>query len=208
MSLPEAVHESWVTGRRVRVLSAALAESISGGGSLLDVGCGDGRLAAELGRLCPGIEVRGIDVDVRPEVAVAVEPFDGERLPFEDRSFDTVMMVDVLHHTEDPLRLMRETARVSRKSVLLKDHLLSGPFASATLRFMDQVGNRRYGVPLPYNYWREDQWRAAFEQLGMRIETWTDRLGIYPWPMSVLFDRGLHFIARLSVGRETGEPVE
>lgn len=39
---------------------------------------------------------------------------DAQRLPFTDGSFDNVVMVDVLHHIESPLRFLEEIQRVLR----------------------------------------------------------------------------------------------
>jgi hypothetical protein len=83
--------------------------------------------------------------------------------------------------------------------VLLKDHLADGFLAHSTLRFMDDVGNARHGVPLPHTYWSRQEWEAAFARLGLRVEHFTTRLGLYPWPTSLLFGRKLHFVARLGV---------
>jgi hypothetical protein len=52
-------------------------------------------------------------------------------------------------------------------------------------------------VALPYNYWPEERWKQAFEQLGLRIDHWQSRLGLYPAPASWLFERKLHFVAKL-----------
>ena len=78
------------------------------------------------------------------------------------------MFIDVLHHTSDPRVLQREAARVSRRWIIIKDHARTGLGAGPTLRFMDWVGNARYGVALPYNYWRESQWNQAFAGLNLR----------------------------------------
>ena len=44
------------------------------------------------------------------------------------------MCVDVLHHTDDPMILMREAMRVTRQAILIKHHTLDGLFAGPTLR--------------------------------------------------------------------------
>jgi hypothetical protein len=76
------------------------------------------------------------------------------------------VFIDVLHHTNDPVLLLREAARVARNTIVIKDHTLDGFAAGPTLRFMDRIGNRRYNVALPYNYWPKQQWLSAFEALG------------------------------------------
>jgi hypothetical protein len=106
------------------------------------------------------------------------------------------MFVDVLHHTEDPIILLREATRVGRR-IIIKDHLLNGLFASSTLSFMDRIGNARHSVVLRYNYWPEDTWFTAFDKVGLRSRVWNKNLGLYPKPLDWIFGRSLHFIASL-----------
>jgi len=199
MSVVETIHDRYAHGRRCRILSRHLADIIPERFSVLDVGCGDGLLAREIARARPDISLRGIDVLGRARTHIPVDPFDGVTIPHDDGSFDGVMFIDVLHHSTDPLSLLREGLRVARKSIVIKDHLCEGLFADLTLRVMDRVGNARHGVSLPYNYWPKQRWIEAFDALGLRIEKWTTQLGIYPWPASWFFNRSLHFIARLDV---------
>jgi hypothetical protein len=52
-------------------------------------------------------------------------------------------------------------------------------------------------VVLPYTYWSGREWARAFNQLHLTVETRRETLGLYPWPASLIFERGLHFVARL-----------
>ena len=47
------------------------------------------------------------------------------------------------HWPSDARILLREAARVSRRHIVIKDHLPEGLFAKATSQAMDWVGNRR-----------------------------------------------------------------
>ncbi len=149
MTWLEPVHGGYVHGRRVRVLKAQIAPLIPQSASVLDVGAGDGYVAEALMAERPDIQIRGIDPLVRPNARIQVSVFDGTTIPFADDSFDAVMLVDVAHHAADPLGLLKEVARVTRRVVIIKDHRREGLFAFSTLRFMDAVGNRRHGVALP-----------------------------------------------------------
>ncbi len=208
MPVPALLHDRMVHGRRVRRLVELLAADLPPGcTNLLDVGCGDGRITRAVGDRVPGMEVTGLDVLVRPEPAVPVTEYDGDRLPFDDDSFDVVMMVDVLHHSADPQAVLREARRVSRTAVLIKDHCLDGFLAYPTLRLMDYVGNAQHSVALPYNYWPRARWEAACEELDLSIATWRTRLGLYPAPFRPIFERSLHFVARFEVPSANGPPA-
>ncbi len=192
------VHQTYVYERRIRVLSDCLARIIPPGAHLLDVGTGDGALASSLLHHRPDIVVRGVDVLIRRKTLIPVDPYDGLRLPYGDSSFDAVMFIDVLHHTDDPLSCLREAWRVARASIIVKDHIVSGPISERTLRIMDIIGNARHSVRLPFNYWTRGKWQAAFQTLGLRKGIWQEDLGLYPWPASFFLDRrSLHFVAKL-----------
>src|SRR5262249_28168113 len=154
----------------------------------------------------PDISVQGIDVLVRSDTAIPVEAFDGKSIPYDEGSIDVVMFVDVLHHTTDPMILLREAARATRRAILITDHLLEGPFAFFTLRFMDWIGNARHGVALPYNYWTLAQWHRAFSELGLSITFWEKHLELYPLPADWIFGRSLHFISMIEQQKQKGNP--
>lgn len=192
-----AVHDKLVFGRRVRRLAAAITERLPVNARVLDVGCGSGDLAALVMQMRPDVTIEGIDVLVRPGTAIPVHAFDGKHIPFDDDAFDAAIVVDVLHHTDDPAAVLGEIARVA-PIVIIKDHLRDGIAANATLRFMDWVGNAAHGVRLPYNYLSQREWSRIWTKLGLATSAFATRLSLYPRPFSWVFDRGLHFVTILS----------
>jgi ubiquinone/menaquinone biosynthesis C-methylase UbiE len=193
----DSIHQHYVYGRRLRVLSGHLAPLLPPNGHVLDVGCGDGALSGAILRRRPDLHIQGLEVLLRGQPQIPVSSFDGQTLPLADQSVDTVMFADVLHHADDPARLLREAARVAVQSVVIKDHVAQGILAWSTLRFLDRVGNTRHGVALPYNYWTSDEWSAQLLRVGFSAVTWKTALHLYPWPASLCFDRCLHFVAEL-----------
>jgi SAM-dependent methyltransferase len=191
-----ALHQNFVAGRRVQVLARHLAALIPAGARVLDVGCGDGLIDRLILERRPDVSIQGIDVLVRQNTPIAVKQFDGMAIPYFDASFDLVMFVDVLHHTADPFVLLKEAQRVAG-AVLIKDHFRDGFLSGPTLRFMDWVGNARHGVALPYNYWSRLEWNRAFAELRLQFSSTNSQLALYTRPASWIFERGLHFVARL-----------
>jgi SAM-dependent methyltransferase len=196
-----ALHHRAVHNRRVRILSHHLSQIIPGGGRVLDVGCGDGLISRAIMDERPDLEIEGVDVMLRPITRIPATKFDGSVLPFGDNSFDYVTMVDVLHHTTDPVTMLAESCRVARKGVVIKDHLREGFGAGAMLRVMDWVGNRGHDVVLPYNYLSRSEWDAAFRRARLTVVEWRDKLSLYPRPARYLFDRHLHYVALLAPDR-------
>lgn len=198
MTVIDRIHEGYVHSRRVGVLSELIAPLLPHSGRVLDVGCGDGRISRTIQDKRNGLAVEGIDVLQRPNALIPVKAFDGRHLPYEDNSFDAVIFVDVLHHTDDPAQLLQEAARVSSRLVVLKDHRRNGFLADSTLHFMDWVGNARHGVSIPANYWPEERWRETFAKLNLTLVHWTDEVPLYPRWASWAFGRSLHFVASLT----------
>ena len=88
-------------------------------GRVLEVGCGAGRMAEAIKFYRPELEVLGIDISKKAICQAKQEPqgvkfFQGDayRLPFEDKSFEAVLMFDLLEHLEEPLEALREVKRV------------------------------------------------------------------------------------------------
>ena len=191
-------NNSWYFNRRIWVLSRALANAIPARGTVLDIGCGDGQLARALMKLRPDLKIEGVDVVARPKTLMPVAQYDGVTLPFADKSFDYVTIVDVLHHTVDPSVVLAEASRVARQGVVVKDHLREGVLAQATLAFMDWCGNIGDGVPLPYNFLSRSEWQGAFFKARLQLVHSVERLGIYLPPATWFFDRNLHFVSFLT----------
>jgi SAM-dependent methyltransferase len=195
------LHRAVVAGRRIRQITHHLSMMLPESRPLkgLDVGCGAGELALLLQQSTQEVSLEGVDVLVRPNSVIPVVEFDGNTLPFNENSFDFVVISDVLHHTDDPVALLKECARVTRTHVLIKDHLCNSKLDELILGLMDWVGNRGHGVYLPYNYLSTGQWEAAYEQAGLTVQLDERHLVLYPFPFSLIFDQGLRFIARCTV---------
>jgi 2-polyprenyl-3-methyl-5-hydroxy-6-metoxy-1,4-benzoquinol methylase len=91
------------------------------GPSILDLGCGAGAYGGAL--IKQGLSCIGSDVNIdylRRALAngmpvVAIDSV----LPFADRSFDTVLLLEVIEHVPNASILLSEAFRVARKNVLL-----------------------------------------------------------------------------------------
>jgi SAM-dependent methyltransferase len=121
----------WIDLQWSLLFSALEIVAPKASGKLLDVGCGD-RQFERVFR--PHVaEYFGIEHESTFNATAAFlgnsHPdclYDGDRLPFNDCTFDTVLSIQVLEHTPRPRRLIAEMARVLGKNGTL---ILAAPFS-------------------------------------------------------------------------------
>jgi ubiquinone/menaquinone biosynthesis C-methylase UbiE len=124
---------------------------------ILDVGTGTGIFAEAFAH--NGCEVTGIDPN--PDLLAAARRYaagvflvgTAEKLPFEDRSFDLVMLGHVLHETDDRAAALREARRVARHRV----SILEWPYLE-----------EEQGPPLAHRL-REEEIRSLAHQAGFAV---------------------------------------
>jgi SAM-dependent methyltransferase len=163
-----ALDEKFLFPYRYARLTELLSPQLQGCRTVLDVGASCGRLGRRLAD-ATGCQIMGIDVWLQPESYIEVRPYDGETFPFGNATFDCVMMVDMLHHTLNIQRMISEARRVARRCVVIKDHYWDTRLDLAGLRLADALGNAPYGISLPENYLRLDQWADLFRAQRLTI---------------------------------------
>jgi 2-polyprenyl-3-methyl-5-hydroxy-6-metoxy-1,4-benzoquinol methylase len=91
------------------------------GRRILDFGCATGNYCLrlkELGFECVGADIN--EVYIKSAQQKGVEAYlIKDVLPFEDKSFDTVIMFELLEHVQDLDVVLKEAKRVARKNILL-----------------------------------------------------------------------------------------
>jgi SAM-dependent methyltransferase len=119
------------------------------GRCVLDLGCGLGgysRALGERGFDCYALDVIGEYVEAARSIGVRADRYDGEHVPLEDGTVETVIMVEVLEHLEDPGALLREASRVASRNVLVTTPNCTQSFPPATIEFshMLDVDHRQF----------------------------------------------------------------
>ena len=95
--------------------------------AVLEIGCGDGAVLAELARRRSWRRATGIEVAQRAVEMAQGQPgvtevlhFDGTTLPFPDGTFPLVVASHVLEHVDAPGQLLSEMRRVSAAFVIVE----------------------------------------------------------------------------------------
>ena len=155
--------------KRAAFFADALTPHITPSSSMLDVGAGDGLLAATL-RDRLRLNVHAVDIEARSLGNLQVEVYDGKTLPLADQSVDYSICVAVLHHCDDPVAVLREIRRVTRKRLLLVEDLFDS--------FTDRVGvigfhhYLRFVEKMPFNpdgFASTGRWRERLFEAGLRM---------------------------------------
>ena len=88
--------------------------------TLVEIGCGDGAVLAELAArgvspVLDGFELSPTAAEIARGRGVArrVEAFDGVHIPVEDDAYDLAVLSHVVEHVPDPVPLLKEAARIA-----------------------------------------------------------------------------------------------
>ena len=144
--------------------------------SVLDFGCGDLSLTYELKRSKPFLSITGIDVIEPSNVSsdIPYVQYDGNKIPFQDKSFDTVLAFYVLHHCEDAEASFEECLRVANKRVILVEsvprHRIEVPF----MKVIDWFFNLLKPEPdhhMAHQFLKLAKWRELFEKFNLTVKT-------------------------------------
>lgn len=150
----------WLTARWVDQLESMLdrvaAEQDVIAGRALEVGCGEGVIAARLTHRWKEVTALDLpDAGLRAEWRSRPGPSylhaDAHRLPFADDQFDVVVAAEVLEHLPDPVRGLRELARVGCSHLVLsvpREPIFRGCNLVAG-RYVKDLGN----TPGHLNHW-------------------------------------------------------
>ncbi len=162
-------------GDRVAALSAR-SDIILGqikphvaGKSVLDLGSGDGQVGFRLSS--EGYTVTLCDVRDFNSAPMPLIKFDGKTLPFKSKSFDTTLLLTVLHHAENPLMVLHEAMRVTKERIIIIESIYFNQEHRRLNMLLDWFYNRvvHKGVSCPFNFQTPWDWENTFAKNGLRL---------------------------------------
>jgi 2-polyprenyl-3-methyl-5-hydroxy-6-metoxy-1,4-benzoquinol methylase len=178
--------QRWLLDRFHVCVAGLVAEILPDGGSVLDVGCGEGFVASFLIDRVPGLTISGLDGDqTAARLAGAmlgsgrIGRADVGHLPVAGRSVDLAICLEVLEHLRAPDLTLRELGRVTRGPVIVSTP--NQPFfAGANLARLKNLPT--WGDDPEHVQW----WTArAFERKVAGVLTVDRTLFRFPWTIVV-----------------------
>ncbi|MEO1655941.1 MAG: class I SAM-dependent methyltransferase [Bacteroidota bacterium] len=154
---------------------------------ILEVGTGLGTVSYLL--LDKGYQVQGLDVEnycFFPEIDVEV--YDGRQFPYPEQSFDTVLILTVLHHTKDPEAILGEAARVGKKMIIIED-IYRNVFQKYLTFGVDSIVNWEFWGH-PHSNKTDQEWKKTFQSLGLALKS------SYTYPFVGLFRQVLYLLEK------------
>ena len=173
---------------RLRDQAETLAAHLDAGDNVLDVGCGTGLLSAYLQQMYR-VDPTGLDIKDFRQAQIPFRQFDGTSIPFPDNAFDHVVLSEMLHHSPDPVALIKECRRVARRGIIVFEDMPDGRLGKLILLAHVELFARYHHYP--FRPARVAEYRSALAWLGdharcvARIPQPPEWFTVYP---RVLFD--------------------
>ncbi len=175
-------------GLRAQKISQLCKGFIKPGGNVLDLGSGPGYIAKQIEKDY-GVKITCADIIDYNQTSLPLVLYEGKNLPFEENTFNTVLLVFVLHHSNNALDLLQETKRVLHQqgSIIIFEDIYINWLECLIALMMDFFLNLYYRVRTPFNFRQESEWISIFEELGLEVKH-KKLIRLYKWdPVKHIF---------------------
>ena len=163
--LKELLFKVWLWDAKFKI--ERISEYLSPGDKVLDIGTGPGSVCLLMNRR--GYNLTPIDVQNRT-LSQEIEPeiYDGKKLPYNNSSFDTALILTVLHHTPNPEEILLEAKRVADKIIIIED-IYTNPIQRYLTYFVDSIVNMEFSGH-PHSNKSDNEWKEVFLELGLKLK--------------------------------------
>jgi ubiquinone/menaquinone biosynthesis C-methylase UbiE len=142
-------------------LSKILFSLIPENSFILDFGCGNGCISKQFASK----KVICLDLKYSSNTKNFIQA-NGIYLPFKDKTFDVVIVVDVLHHTTDILKILTELKRVTKSYIIIKEQAYTSRLTKLLILLGDSITNRK----CLFNHLHRMTWLEIFQFLHLTVE--------------------------------------
>ncbi|XOB42278.1 MAG: class I SAM-dependent methyltransferase [Candidatus Nealsonbacteria bacterium] len=135
---------------------------------ILDIGCGSAIVANTFQNFFE-TEVIGVDVVDRRIFPVAFSLINGVKLCFPSKSFDNILIAYTLHHSKDPIGLLKEAVRVCKGRIFMYEDLPEGLLSRLFCGIHSFSFDKLFGNKNKTAFKTEEEWLEVFKALKLNL---------------------------------------
>jgi ubiquinone/menaquinone biosynthesis C-methylase UbiE len=147
------------------------SDFIKQGDKILDFGCGPA-ISSKSFKDYFNADIVGADIEDNRIFSIPFQmigDLEIEKLPFNDLSFDVVLVSYVLHHTKNPKVILKEVSRVAKRVIVYED-LPQGWFSKMRCWFHEfTYSNFIQKTDHCFSFKTEKEWKKLFDELRLKI---------------------------------------
>ena len=149
--------------------SSIVTNHIEKGGKILDFGTATGCMTKVLRHNYTVYPLDVIDQsilhDVKPQIYECNK--NNCKIPYDDKFFDCGIAMGVLHHTYDPIHLLKELKRTCKKIIICED-IYDSIYEKYKTFMMDSIVNFELKEH-PHNNNDDEGWKNIFKKLNLKL---------------------------------------
>ena len=152
--------------KRARSIANDIKNDIFGN-RVLDIGCGDCGVARIL--INSGFDITPLDVKNR-SLTKSIKPtlYGGKQIPFQGPSVEIVLLIFVMHHTINPVELLQEAKRISKKRIIIKEDIYRNEKEKLMTYISDCFVNFEF-LNHPHSNKSDPEWKTVFSNLNLNL---------------------------------------
>lgn len=141
-------------------VSNSILKMIDYNSKILDLGCGNGLISKKFKN------VIRTDLFKQKKVENFLQS-NAINLPFKDKTFNTTICIDMLHHTTNIIKVLKEMKRVTRDFLIIKEHAFKNSKEKILIHLGDFLTNNIKCEN--FNHLHYNMWLDIFEELNLKI---------------------------------------
>ncbi len=152
--------------RAARIKWSRIKGFLNSGDSILDVGAGSCALSHIIRE--NGYKVEALDLKNKSRFPnFKSMEYDGTDFPVNENQYDTTLLITMLHHTPDPIHIIKECMRVSKRIIIIED-IYNNWFQKQLTFFVDSLVNMEFRGH-PHTNKTHEEWLRIFNDLRAKV---------------------------------------